>query len=172
MIRPRLRFLACASAVALLATACSAPQPASRAGTAQHDRAVAVWARMTGCLRGHGYPDWPDAIVDADGRGSYPQVAGVDEKSAIAQLQPVCGAILDELPPAARPSADTVSAAELATLRAFAACLRGHGAPQWPDPNPDGGFSLTPAELQLVGTGGVPADCRAIYAGRITVDAA
>lgn len=171
MTRPRLRILACVSAAALLATGCTAREPADRADTAQHDRAVAVWARLTGCLRGHGYPDWPDAVVDAEGRGSYPEVSGLDEKAAIGQLQPVCGPILDELPPAARPSPDSVTAAQLATLRAFAACLRGHGAPQWPDPNPDGGFTLGPAELQLVGAGGVPADCRAIYAGRISVDA-
>lgn len=126
---------------------------------------------MTGCLRGHGYPAWPDAIVAADGRGSYPEVSGLDEKSAIAALQPVCGPILDNLPPGARPSPDTVTAAQLATLLAFAVCMRGHGAPQWPDPNPAGGFTLSPAELQLVGAGGVPAYCRAIYAGRITVDA-
>jgi hypothetical protein len=171
MTRPRLRILACASAVALLAAGCTEGEPTNRPGAGQRDRAVAVWARMTGCLRGHGYPDWPDAIIDADGRGTYPEASGLDEKSAIGQLQPVCGPILDELPPGARPSPDTITDAELATLRAFAACMRGHGAPQWPDPNPDGGFTLSPAELQLVGTGGVPAQCRAVYAGRLTVDA-
>jgi len=171
MTRPPLRLIACASAVALAAAGCTHGKPANKPGTGQHDQAVAVWTRMTGCLRGHGYPDWPDAVVAADGRGSYPEVAGLDEKSALNQLQPICGPILDGLPPAARPSPDTVTAAQLATLRAFAACMRGHGAPQWPDPNPDGGFTLAPAQLQLVGAGGVPAECRAVYAGRIAVDA-
>jgi hypothetical protein len=170
MKRPRLRIIACGCAVALVAAGCAARKPADTPNTGQRDQAVAVWTRMTGCLRGHGYPDWPDAVVAADGRGSYPEVAGLDEKSALSQLEPICGSILNDLNPAARPSPDTVSAAQLATLRAFAACLRGHGAPQWPDPNPDGGFTLAPTELQLVGTGGVPAECRVVYAGRITVD--
>lgn len=163
---------AAALTLAPLLSGCSSARTATSAtpGDGARAQAVQVWAQLVGCMRTHGYPSWPDAVVDADGRGSFPDVAGLDEKSAIAALQPVCGAILDQLPAAARPTAQVVTTAQLATLRAFAACLRQHGIPRWPDPNADGGFPLRPAETQLVGTNGIPADCRAVYAGAIAVD--
>ncbi len=35
-----------------------------------------------------------------------------------------------------------VTPAQLAQLRRWAACIRAHGLPSFPDPRPDGGFTL------------------------------
>ena len=133
-------------------------------------RAVQVWAQLTECMRTHGHPNWPDAVIDNSGRGSYPEVAGLDEKAAIDALQGTCGHILDQLPPEAQPHQQQVTAAQIATLLQFARCMREHGEADWPDPRPDGGFPLTVDAQQRVGAAGVPAACRAVYSGSIAVD--
>lgn len=125
---------------------------------------------MTECLRTHGYPNWPDAVIDNSGRGNYPEVAGLDEKGAIDALQSTCGHILDQLPAEAQPHQQQVTAAQLATLLQFARCMREHGEADWPDPQPDGGFPLSADAQQRIGAAGIPAACRAVYSGSIAVD--
>lgn len=129
-----------------------------------------IWAQMTQCMRTHGYPNWPDAVIGDNGQGTYPDVAGLDQKTAIDQLQATCGQILGQLPAQARPNQQPVTAAQLATLRQFAQCMRTHGEPDWPDPNADGGFPLAAEIKTHIGTTGVPPACRAIYSGSIAID--
>ncbi len=133
-------------------------------------RAVDVWAQLTECMRTHGYPTWPDAVVDSSGRGSYPEVAGLDEKAAIHALQGTCGHILDRLPPQAQPHQQQVTAEQMATLLRFAQCMREHGEAHWPDPRPDGGFPLSVDLQRHIGATGVPAPCRSVYSGRLVID--
>jgi hypothetical protein len=121
-------------------------------------------------MRTHGYPNWPDAVIDSSGQGSYPDVSGLDEKAAIDALQGTCGQVLDQLPPQAKPHQQQITAAQMATLMQFAQCMREHGEMDWPDPRADGGFPLSADTRQRIGAAGVPAACRAGYSGSIAID--
>jgi hypothetical protein len=94
--------------------------------------------RYVACARSHGYPSWPDAVVAPDGRASFPEVAGLDIKRARAAVQDACGPVLRQLPPQIRPR--TPTAAELAAIRRYAACIRQHGIPHFPDPDASGAW--------------------------------
>jgi RNA polymerase sigma-70 factor, ECF subfamily len=60
-----------------------------------------VWREFVACARGHGWPDWPDPIVDSDGRATFLDTFNV--KEALPAVEADCGAILDRLPPEVRP---------------------------------------------------------------------
>ncbi len=171
--RHRLNIAVVSVATVALLAGCNGRQVAasqSSSSTSPRTDAAQVWAQMTECIRGHGYPNWPDAVIDGSGRGSYPGMAGLDEKSAIDALQSTCGHILDQLPPEAQPHQQQVTGAQMAMLLQFARCMREHGEADWPDPMDDGGFPLSAATQQRIGEAGVPAACRAIYSGSIAID--
>lgn len=153
---------------------CGAAGPGSGTGAAAgqspsvQQRAQAVWLRYARCARSHGAPNFPDPSVDGQGRASVPDPGPVKQEAE--QVQAPCGAILGQLPAAARIA--PVTAAQLRQLRAFARCLRLHGMPSWPDPKPDGTFPIAGTP---VGTGGkTPAfvsaaqACRSVYSGGIS----
>jgi hypothetical protein len=171
--RHRASLAALSFVTAALLAACGgrpAGAPQSSPSVARLNRAAQVWTQLTECMRTHGYPNWPDAVIDDSGRGSYPEVVGLDEKAAIDALQATCGHILDQLPPEAQPHQQQVTAAQMATLLQFARCMREHGEADWPDPRPDGGFPLSVDAQQRIGAVGVPTVCRALYSGSIAVD--
>jgi hypothetical protein len=58
-----------------------------------------------------------------------------------------CESIVDVLPPGVM-SGPWVSAADLEKTGRFAACLRQHGFPEWPDPNGDGLFAIRGTALE------------------------
>jgi hypothetical protein len=144
----------------------------SGAGSGQapsvQQRAQAVWLRYARCARSHGAPNFPDPSVDGQGHASVPDPGPVKQESE--QVQASCGAILGQLPAAARISA--VTAAQLRQLKAFARCLRLHGMPSWPDPKPDGTFPVVGTPLGAQGK--TPAfvsaaqACRQVYSGGIS----
>lgn len=144
----------------------------SGAGSGQapsvQQRAQTVWLRFARCARSHGAPDFPDPSVDGQGHASFPDEGRVKQESE--QVQASCGAILGQLPAAARNS--PVTAAQLRQLKAFARCLRLHGMPSWPDPKPDGTFPIVGTPLGTEGK--TPAfisaaqACRQVYSGGIS----
>lgn len=142
-------LLLCAVATALL-TGCqsrsgAATPPASRSASAAASDPAEVWARYVACARSHGYPNWPDAVVAPDGRATFPDVAAFDIKSARTAVQEACGPVLRQLPPQIRPR--TPTAAELAAIRRYAACIRQHGLPHFPDPDASGAWPAGGAEV-------------------------
>jgi hypothetical protein len=135
-------LLLCAAAALLSAcqsgSAGSATPPASRAASDTASGSADVWARYVACARSNGYPGWPDAVVAPDGRATFPEAAGFDIKQARTAIQDACGPVLRDLPPQIRPR--TPTAAELAQIRRYSACIRGHGIPHFPDPDASGAF--------------------------------
>lgn len=118
---------------------------ASSAGATQtaslQQRARVVWLDYARCARAHGAPDFPDPQVDSQGHASFPGSA-TTTKSEAGQVQGACGAILNQLPAAAKTNANPTPA-QLRQLVAVARCMRQHGLSQWPDPSSDGTFRLT-----------------------------
>jgi len=108
----------------------AAPAPGSP-GSSSPD---ATTAEIVACYRAHGDPAFPDPVYDpGDGRWHF----AVSPASAPLATQQACRRLF----PAANAS-PPVPQAEFQRLVQLAECLRSHGVPTWPDPNPDGSFAL------------------------------
>jgi hypothetical protein len=88
------------------------------------------------CYRSHGDPSFPDPVYDPnDGRWHF----AISPGSAPEATQQAC----QHLFPSVNPS-PPVPQAQFQQLLRLAQCIRQHGVPNWPDPDPDGSFPLPP----------------------------
>jgi hypothetical protein len=87
------------------------------------------------CMREHGVP-----MQDPDEGG--PKIDSGEEisKQQLSVADEACRAFA----PADDAKQHVPDPAELEKLRQFAQCLRDHGVPDWPDPEPDGSFGQDP----------------------------
>ena len=86
------------------------------------------------CYRTHGDPSFPDPVYDpTDGRWHF----AISPGSAPASTQQAC----QHLFPSSSAS-PPVPQAQFQQLVRLAQCIRQHGVPSWPDPDPDGSFPL------------------------------
>jgi hypothetical protein len=171
MTKACIRIAALLCAVALAGcTGNGVGAPTASPTTGLRDRALPIWDEFVACARTHGQPNWPDPAIDDSGRATFADVAGFDVKTAYSTVRDACAPILEKLPPEANPRNKPVSDADLATLRRFAECVRAHGVPDWPDPDPNGSFPLP--ERITEGGKGLTYDaqqaCKDIYDGKIT----
>lgn len=160
--------LLAASGLALTACSGAARPNGTPASSSVRDQALPVWREFAACVRSHGVPDVPDPQVDEAGQATWPGRDDAQIQQAAQVVAGACDAILQKLPPQAQPhSHDQIGAAELATLRRWAQCMRDHGLPDWPDPNADGTFTLP----QRIVAGGKPLfhpaqdACKDVYNG-------
>lgn len=140
-------LLAALAAVAVLVGAlagCGAASPAPGAtgspAASLQQQARTVWLQFAQCVRAHGAPSFPDPQVDSQGHADFGQ--SPQTKTEASQAQGTCGSILNRLPASVTGNAPA-TAARLHELTLFARCMRQHGLPQWPDPQPDGAFRLS-----------------------------
>ena len=130
--------LACgASVAALLASAlagCSAAGGTSSASATSSSTPDDATMAIVNCYRAHGDPSFPDPVYDpGDGRWHF----AISPGSAPASTQQACQHLF--------PSSDAsppVPQAQFQQLVRYAECIRQHGVPNWPDPDPDGSFPL------------------------------
>jgi hypothetical protein len=114
--------------------ACGGGSPAATQGGGTPDAATGA---IVACYRAHGDPSFPDSVYDpSDGRWHF----AVSPGSAPASTQQAC----QHLFPSDN-SSPPVPQAQFQKLVRLAECLRQHGVPNWPDPDPDGAFGLPPA---------------------------
>lgn len=107
---------------------------ATHAGNATPDNETMA---IVTCYRTHGDPSFPDPVYDpSDGRWHF----AVSPGSAPASTQRAC----QHLFPSGNAS-PPVPQAQFQQLVRLAQCLREHGVPNWPDPDPDGSFPLPPS---------------------------
>jgi hypothetical protein len=132
---------------ALFVAGCSSPESsAAPSATPSAQSEMALYRRLAACLRTHGYPNLPDPIQDPrTGEVRLPPGTSEPPKSALAP----CESIVAKLPKHEGPQHRAPTAAEIAGLRAFAACVRSHGLREFPDPDPNGDFKLTPGLMRL-----------------------
>jgi len=130
------RFLAIGIAFGLTACGGVPTRSGSTVGAAQ------LWHGYAQCVRNHGAPEFPDPVVDDQGRAGFrDDAARTAAQRAPESAMAACASYLNRLPAAARDDAPSVD-----QLRHFAQCMRGQGLDDWPDPNSDGRFPL-PASL-------------------------
>ena len=158
------------AAVSLAACGSSHSQtvPSLRGGThtsasTPPDSLEAVRAAV-GCARKHGMPGVPDPVVGANGQVTVPGYTTADLTPAVrsacaAQLR-AAGATSSTLP--------NVSASDMQALLRWAACMRAHGLPRWPDPNAQGVFHVKSADAGTLVTGNrAEAACGSLRGGTL-----
>jgi len=141
-MRTWLAMAAACAALGMSAAACGSPaHTAAGPAASTHDPSGrARFEAVVQCLRAHGVPDFPDPVYDpSDGRWHY-----ADYRPDIPQsAQQAC----QRLDPAAVAASPPVPQAQFQALVRLAECIRQHGEPAWPDPNPQGQFRLSPPLL-------------------------
>jgi hypothetical protein len=112
------------------------------------------------CARKHGMPSVPDPVAGANGQITVPGYTSTAEltpaaRSACAGQIRLAEATNDTLP--------NVSASDMRALLRWAACMRAHGLPRWPDPNAQGVFHVRSAEAGTLATNKRASDaCRSL----------
>lgn len=165
---PTISAALAAALAALLLAACggSNKQTSSGASGASHGVvAAANFAKYPDCMRSHGVTNFPDPQV----RGHTVQIKldpSVTESPAFNSAQSVCAHLLPAGGQVNRRSA-AQERARVEGLLAFAACIRRHGFPSFPDPSSQGqltvtmitqaGINLQQPAVQRVGDACVPA---------------
>lgn len=144
-------FLAGTVAVAGCGGGTSQTAATAQSQTSLQQQARAVWLDYARCVRSHGFPDFPDPAVDSQGKPQFPASPRI--KSIGQQEQGNCGSILNRLPAAAQ-GRTPITPAELHQEVLLAACIRRHGLPDWPDPQPDGTFRLAGTPYATMGKSG------------------
>jgi len=132
--------LVAGAALAFLVAACGSSTGSSNgsgAGGSLNQRSTVALRDLARCVRAHGIPSFPDPQVGSDGVPRFPDSA----PRIPAATQQACRAVADRIPPDYT-STTPVSASDFEQLAKFARCIRSHGVPDWPDPNPLGEFPI------------------------------
>jgi hypothetical protein len=100
------------------------------------------WRAAISCVRRHGMPSVPDPVVGANGQISVPGYTSADLTPA---ARSACAAQIQAL--SSTSSTDPIlSTSDIQALLRWAACMRAHGLPRWPDPNDRGEFHVKSAD--------------------------
>jgi hypothetical protein len=131
--------------LALAASACGGSSGANVAQvgitSANHTRAHEPQA-YSACMRSHGVPTFPDAgstgqiLIDPRKLGE----SGIDVDSP--RFKRAARSCLNLQPKGARSTAGQPTAAQQQAMLRFARCMRSHGVPNFPDPQPGGALDL------------------------------
>jgi hypothetical protein len=122
--------------IALLAACSTNPTSSADSPTSSAYQKALEYAQ---CVRAHGEPNYPDP--NSKGQFVVPNGSSpVNFSKAVADaVNRACGRLAAPLPGSAQASQGANTASQ--SLR-FAECMRSHGALNYPDPNPDGSFTL------------------------------
>ena len=129
-------MLAASAMLAACGSAGSRPAAGSP-GAGQGRSPDAQTAAIVQCYRTHGDPTFPDPVYDpSDGRWHY----AISPNSAPASTRQACQRLMPNMT-----ASPPVPQAQFQELVRLAQCIRQHGVPNWPDPDPDGAFGLPPS---------------------------
>jgi hypothetical protein len=116
-------------------TSAAPPTGGNKGGPGSGADELAKMEAFAGCMRHHGVPDFPDPTPGTNGQGGGFQIrsspgSGVDPNSPTFQAaQQACHSLL---PNGGAPQ--PLTAAQQQAFLAWAACIRSHGVPDFPDP--------------------------------------
>ena len=111
--------------------------PGTRATAQSSSSPDAEIAGIVACYRAHGDRSFPDPVYDPrDGRWHFAASPG----SAPLSTQQACQRLFPQAS-----ASPPIPQAKFQQLVKFAECMRQHGVPNWPDPDPDGSFGLPPS---------------------------
>ena len=126
------------ASVAGVTTACSSSSTSSPAHAAGHAaRSASSSLAFSACMRSHGVHNFPDPSAGSNGQQvTIQQGSGIDPNSpAFQAAQRSCQSLL---PAGKTAGGGSVSPAERARILRYAACIRTHGVPNYPDPTFNG----------------------------------
>jgi hypothetical protein len=128
--------LVTATALSLTATGCGngASPPAVATTSALQAGTTPSALAYSACMRAHGFPRLPDPSGGSSAVVEVPK--DIDPNSA--QFETAHRACRSLLPPTPATTARSAQQEQEALL-AFARCMRSHGVPAFPDPDPNGG---------------------------------
>jgi hypothetical protein len=151
-----LRFSSLAAlVVAILIAGCGGSnKPSSSAPTGSSKTGLGVNAayKFSDCMRSHGVSSFPDPQVSSQGAGVKIAVAitpAIAGSPAFKSAQKRCSHLLPGGGPPSGSGQQAQSPGQAEAYVAFAACMRKHGFPRFPDPNSQG--QLTQAALLQAG---------------------
>jgi len=147
-----LRFSSLAAlVVAILIAGCGGsnkPSTSAQAGSSNKPLAVDAAYKFSSCMRSHGVSSFPDPQVSSQGAGIKIAVAitpAIADSPAFKSAQKRCSHLLPGGGPSSGSSQQAEPPGQAQAYVAFAACMRKHGFPRFPDPNSQG--QLTQAAL-------------------------
>lgn len=123
----------------------SSPPRNASSGSSKPAGGIAAEAyRFAACMRDHGFPTFPNPHISTSGSGAVVSIKMVGPGPKHGKPLPkACRGILpgpgNESSPQQQAARDQ---ARRAGLLSFAACMRTHGVPSFPDPGPQGQFTL------------------------------
>jgi hypothetical protein len=137
--------LAMAAGIALLTSACGGSSSSGSAGSGSTTGGSTAYQKALAyaqCIRAHGSPDFPDP----NSKGQFVIPNGSSNSSFVkfsAAAQKACQSLA---PPAVAQGPPQGSQGARATRQGlkFAACMRSHGEPRFPDPAANGSITLPP----------------------------
>jgi hypothetical protein len=130
--------------LALMANGCGGGSTNGPSNTAAGGGPGAQAVAYSRCMRSHGVPDFPNPQISGSGNSVGVKMA---VPASIAQGNPHFSAAqraCRTLEPNGGAPQGAPSAQELARSVQFAACVRSHGEPSFPDPNRRGVFVIGP----------------------------
>ena len=146
-LRRAVAITAALAGVVGLAAACSSPKSPA-AGKSLSGVAAKALA-YSKCMRSQGISDYPDPTISSNGGHTSVGIKIGAHAGSSSDLNPnnpryqAAGRACQSLQPGGQQG--PASAQELAADVKFAACMRSHGFPAWPDPDGHGVFNLTGA---------------------------
>jgi hypothetical protein len=140
--------------------------PSLGGGSTQQSAApgsLAAARAAVACARKHGMPGAPDPVLGANGQVTFPGGA----PNPTPEVRAACAGQI-RAAEAASSTLPNVSAADMQALLRWAACMRAHGLPRWPDPNAQGVFHVKSADAGTLVTGNrAEAACRSLRGGTL-----
>lgn len=127
---------------AVLAACGSAPAATGASGGSAGSPAYKKALAYAQCIRAHGIPDFPDPnskgqfLVPNGSSGSLSNVSSAVAGAATKACQ--------KLVPPSMPGPSGSQGSSTSNEVKFSQCMRSHGVPNFPDPNPNGGITLPP----------------------------
>jgi len=121
--------------VAGITTACSSGTASSPSHATGRAHSAGGPLAFSACMRSHGVPSFPDPTSNGGISIQVQPGSGIDPNSpAFQSAQRACQSLL----PAGKTSGGSVSPAVRAQILRYAACIRAHGVPNYPDPTFNG----------------------------------
>ncbi len=139
---PRAGVLAVMAGIVMLAAACGgSPSSTSDTGVSGQFQQNLAFAQ---CMRSHGLPDFPDPNANGQGFGNQEDANQEQSNPHFGTAYSACRHLLPSAP-----SSHGKVIPSNSQLVQFAQCMRSHGVPNYPDPNPNVSLGAEFAQLGI-----------------------
>jgi len=133
--------LAVMAGIVMLAAACGGSPSSTDTGVSGQFRQNLAFAQ---CMRSHGLPDFPDPNANGQGFGNQQDANQEQNNPHFGTAYSACRHLLPSAP-----SSHGKVIPSSSQLVQFAQCMRSHGVPNYPDPNPNASLGAEFAQLGI-----------------------